>query len=99
MNKIMSGLHVKSRIVSGTSSAATSRSSGVEAPDVFAHILAAARSASAPDIEQLARSWKCDPEQVHAFASVNTTLTLGVSLMTAVLRAPVHRVTFIRRAT
>ena len=65
MNKIMNGLHVKSRIVSGAAVATTSRVSGVEAPDVFKAILLAAGSSSTPDFAELARAWKCDPEQVR----------------------------------
>jgi hypothetical protein len=64
MNKIMGGMTVKSRVVSGSSAASASRASGVEAPDIFRDILAASSSAAPLDLTKLASAWKCDVDQV-----------------------------------
>ena len=66
MNKIMGGMSVRSRVVSGSSAASATRAPGVEAADVFRDILAAASSSSKPDVLKLASSWKCEVEQARA---------------------------------
>jgi hypothetical protein len=65
MNKIMGGMSVKSKVVSGHAAASEARASGAQASDIFRDILAASSSPSAPDVAELARVWKCNVEQAR----------------------------------
>ena len=65
MNKIMGGMSVKSRVVSGSSASPASRTAGVEAADLFRDILAAGSSSTTLDVAKLASAWKCDAEQAR----------------------------------
>ena len=66
MNKIMGGMSVSSRVVSGATPSSAARAAGAEAADVFKDILSAAASSEKPDLTKLASAWKCDVEQVFA---------------------------------
>ncbi len=66
MNKIMGGMSMSSRVVSGATPSSTARAAGAEAADVFKDILSAAASSGKPDLTKLASAWKCDVEQVFA---------------------------------
>lgn len=68
MNKIMGGMTVKNRVVSGSSVASATRTCGVEAADVFRDILAAASASPNTDAAQLAKAWKCDEEEASALS-------------------------------
>jgi hypothetical protein len=68
MNKIMGGMTVKNRVVSGSSVASATRTCGVEAADVFRDILAAATVSPNTDAAQLAKAWKCDEEQARVLS-------------------------------
>jgi hypothetical protein len=69
MNKIMGGMSVKSRVVSGSSANCASRTAGVEAADLFRDILAAGSSSASLDVAKLASAWKCDAEQARPLPS------------------------------
>jgi hypothetical protein len=82
MNKIMGGMSMSSRVVSGAAPLSAARPAGVEAADVFKDILAAAASSEKHDIRltKLARAWKCDVEQVFARAVLRACCACSLSL-------------------